>query len=441
MDTVDTLLHARWVIPIEPDDRVLSEHTLAIHEGRIVALLPTAAARAQYQARDEVSLDRHALLPGLVNAHTHAAMSLLRGLADDLPLMDWLQHHIWPAEARWVNETFVRDGSELAIAEMLRGGITCFNDMYFFPESAARAARQAGMRATVGMIVIDAPTAYAKDIDGYLSKGLALHDEYSGDARIRTMWAPHAPYTIGDATFEKIQLYAAELNLGIHIHVHETRDEIEQSIEKYGLRPLQRLRKLGLIGPNLVAVHTVHLNPSEIELLAQFGCHSAHCPASNLKLGSGIAPVAQMLAQGVNVGLGTDGAASNNRLDLWSEMRLAALLAKGTSGDPTSVCAHAALRMATVNAARALCRDDEIGSLVEGKAADLIAVNLDQLELSPCFDIASHLVYVAGRHDVSHVWVGGELLVEHGRLLHIDEAAILATARRWQRRIGPATSC
>lgn len=441
LETIDTLIGAEWLLPIEPKDVVLRDHGVAIRDGRIVAVLDFAEALQRFAPKQQLFLSGHVLLPGLINLHTHAAMSLLRGLADDLALMEWLNAHIWPAERAHVSAEFVFDGTLLACAEMLRGGITCFNDMYFFPESAARAARQAGMRATVGMIVIDAPTAYAKEIEGYLSKGLALHDEYSGDARIRTMWAPHAPYTIGDATFEKIQLYAAELNLGIHIHVHETRDEIEQSIEKYGLRPLQRLRKLGLLGPNLIAVHTVHLNPSEIELLAQFGCHSAHCPASNLKLGSGIAPVAQMLAQDVNVGLGTDGAASNNRLDLWSEMRLAVLLAKGTSGNPTSVYAHAALRMATVNAARALCRDDEIGSLVEGKAADLIAVNLDQLELSPCFDIASHLVYVAGRHDVSHVWVGGELVVEHGRLLHIDEAAILATARRWQRRIGPSTSC
>ena len=437
IETVDSLIGAEWLIPIEPHDTVLRDHGVAIRDGRIVAVLDFAEALQRFAPRQQTFLAGHVLLPGLINLHTHAAMTLLRGLADDLALMDWLNHHIWPAERAHVSDEFVFDGTLLACAEMLRGGVTCFNDMYFFPDAAARAAKQSGMRATVGMIVIDAPTPYAKNINEYLSRGLSLHDEYSGDAQIRTLWAPHAPYTIGDATFEKIQVYAAELNLGIHIHIHETRDEIAQSVEKYGLRPLQRLRNLGLLGPNLIAVHCVHLSPSEIELLAQFSCHSAHCPTSNLKLGSGIAPVAELLKHGINVGLGTDGAASNNRLDLWSEMRLAALLAKGINEDPTQLDAHAALRLATINAARALCRDDEIGSLVEGKAADLIAVNLDRLEMSPCFDVASHLVYVAGRSDVSHVWVDGELLVEHGSLLHIDEQAVLAMTRRWQRRIAP----
>lgn len=435
IEAVDTLIGAEWLVPVEPRDVVLRDHGVAIRDGRIVAVLDFAEALQRFAPKRQIFLSGHVLMPGLINLHTHAAMSLLRGLADDLGLADWLNHHVWPTERKHVSPEFVYDGTLLACAEMLRGGITCFNDMYFFPEAAARAAEEAGMRATLGMIVIDAPTAYANNINGYLHRGLALHDEVSAHKRIRTMWAPHAPYTISDAAFEKIQTYANELNLGIHIHIHETRDEIGQSMQKHGLRPLQRLHRLGLLGPNLIAVHSVHLSQSEIQSLAQFGCHVAHCPASNLKLGSGIAPLASLIEQGVNVGLGTDGAASNNRLDLWSEMRLAALLAKGSREDPTALNAHAALRLATINGARALCRDDQIGSLVPGKAADMIAIDLDRLELSPCFDVASHLVYVAERRDVSHVWIDGEIVVEHGRLLHIDEQANLSVARRWQRRI------
>lgn len=435
LETVDTLIGAEWLVPIEPHDLVLRDHAMAIRDGRIVAILDFAEALQRFAPRQQTFLPGHVLMPGLINLHTHAAMSLLRGLADDRPLMDWLNNHIWPAERRHVDAEFVHDGTLLACAEMLRSGITCFNDMYFFPEAAARAVEKAGIRATLGMIVIEAPTTYAKNIDGYLHKGLALYDEFSGHARIRTLWAPHAPYTLSDAAFKQILVYANELNLGIHIHVHETRDEIQRSVQQYGLRPLQRLRKLGLLGPNLIAVHSVHLTQSEIELLAKFGCHVAHCPASNLKLGSGIAPLAPLLDSGVNVGLGTDGAASNNRLDLWSEIRLAALLAKGIQEDPTAVTAHAALRLATISAARALCREDQIGSLLPGKAADMIAIDIERLELTPYFDIASHLVYVAGRRDVSHVWVDGELVVGDGRLLQLDERAIRSLALRWQKKI------
>lgn len=380
-------------------------------------------------------LGSHVLLPGLINLHTHAAMSLLRGLADDIGLMDWLKNHIWPAEQRWLSRDFVYDGSLLACAEMLRGGITCFNDMYFFPEDTFRAVRAAKMRATLGMIVIEAETAYAKTLDEYLNKGLALHDELGENARVKTVWAPHAPYTIGDATFEKMLTFASELNLGIHMHTHETRDEIEQSIRQHGLRPLQRLRQLGALGPNLIAVHAVHLSEQEIADLASFSCHVAHCPASNLKLASGIAPMPALLEAGVNVALGTDGAASNNRLDIWAEMRLAALLAKGAAEDPLTVPAHEALRMATINAARALDRDSEIGSLESGKQADIVAVDLSNLELTPCYDIASQLVYVASRRDVSHVWIGGELLVEQGVLTQLDSHAIRLSALRWRHKI------
>lgn len=434
-ERIDTLISADWVIPIEPRDAVFANHAVAIRAGRIVAVLPQAEAREIYNAAEEVALGAHVLLPGLINLHSHAAMALLRGLADDLCLMDWLKNHIWPAERHWLSSEFVYDGTLLACAEMLRGGITCFNDMYFFPEDALRAVRAARMRATLGMIVVEAETAYGKTVDEYLNKGLALHDQLSEDASVKTVWAPHAPYTIGDATFEKILTFASELNLGIHTHVHETHDEIEQSVRQYGLRPLQRLEQLGVLGPNLIAVHAVHLRKPEIADLAEFGCHVAHCPASNLKLASGIAPTPALIEAGVNIALGTDGAASNNRLDLWAEMRLAALVAKGVTENPLAVTAHEALRMATINAARALDRDSEIGSLETGKQADIIAVDVSDLEMTPCYDVASQLVYVASRRDVSHVWIAGELLVDRGAFTQLDPYAIRLSAMRWQHKI------
>lgn len=439
MESIDTLIAAEWIVPVEPHGAVLQDHAIAIRNGRIVDLLPQAQARERYQATDEISLSSHVLIPGLINLHTHAAMALLRGLADDLALMDWLKNHIWPTERDWLSPQFVYDGTLLACAEMLRGGITCFNDMYFFAQDAYRAVKTAKMRATLGMVVIEAETAYAKTIEEYLDKGLRLRDELGDDHRVRTAWAPHAPYTISDNTFEKILIYAGELNLAIHTHLHETRDEIEQSIRRHGLRPLPRLQQLGVLGPNFLAVHAVHLSTHEIEALEKFACHVAHCPGSNLKLASGIAPIQALLAQGVNVGLGSDGAASNNRLDLWSEMRLAALLAKGSAEDPLAIPAHEALRMATINAARALDRDDEIGSLATGKQADMVAVDLSALEILPCYDVVSHLAYVASRQDVSHVWIGGELLVENGTLTQLDSAAIRANALRWQRKIATTT--
>jgi 5-methylthioadenosine/S-adenosylhomocysteine deaminase len=438
MQTVDTLLHARWIIPVEPDDRVLSGHSLVIHEGRIVAILPTAQAHARYQAQAELQLDQHVLIPGLINAHTHAAMSLLRGLADDLPLMDWLQKHIWPAEGRWVSEEFVHDGSELAIAEMLRGGTTCFSDMYFFPEVTARAAAAAGMRATVGLIMIDFPTVYAGNADEYLAKGLALHDEYRSHPLIRTAFAPHAPYSVSDAPLARVRVLADELDMPIHMHVHETADEVAQSLEQHGQRPLARLRGLGVVSPALLAVHMTQLTDAEIELCAASGVSVLHCPESNLKLASGFCPVQKLLSAGVNVALGTDGAASNNDLDMFGEMRTAALLAKAVSGDASALPAYQALRMATLNGAQALGIADRTGSLSMGKWADVCAVELDSVEATPVYHPLSQLVYASGRHQVSDVWVAGEHLLKERVLTSLDEADILARARLWHARISAA---
>ena len=434
-EAVDTLIEARWVLPVEPARAVLPDHAVAITGGRIVAVLPTSEARSRFSPQRHITLAEHALIPGLVNLHTHAGMTLMRGLADDLALMDWLNHHIWPAEMRHVSDEFAYDGTQLACAEMLRGGVTCFNDMFFFPRAAARAVLAAGMRAALGLIVFEFPSPYASDAQDYLNKGLAVRDELRGEPLLRFCFAPHAPYTVSDQSLRQIATYAEELDLPVQMHIHETRDEIDQGLRSHGMRPLHRLGELGLLGPGLIAVHAIHLERSEIELLARHGCHVAHCPSSNLKLASGLAPVGALLAAGVNVGLGTDGAASNNRLDLFAEMRLAALLAKGISGDATALPAWQTLELATLRPARALGLDGIIGSLTPGKCADITAVNLSALELAPCYDPLSHLVYVAGREHVSHVWVNGELLVDEGNLTTIDVSEVQARAAYWRERI------
>lgn len=436
----DLRLDATWICPVEPANTVLENHALLVRAGRIAALLPQSEADALPPPARHLRLPGHCLIPGLVNLHTHAAMTLLRGYADDLPLMTWLNAHIWPAEARWVGPEFVHDGSLLACAEMLASGITCCNDMYFFPEAAVAAALQAHMRIAAGLIVVDFPTAYAADPDGYLQKGMGLRDAFKDEPLVSFCLAPHAPYTVSDRSFEKVLTYAEQLDLPIHIHIQETRDEIAQSLAQHGLRPLARLQALGLLGPNLIAVHAVHLEADEVALLARHGCHVAHCPSSNLKLASGLAPVEALRAAGVNLGLGTDGAASNNRLDLFAEMRLAALLAKGASGEACALPAHAALEMATLGGARALGLDAEIGSLKVGKQADLVAVDLSALELQPVYDPVSHLVYCAGREHVRHVWVAGEAVVEDGACRFLDAERLRHQAKAWQQRISGARS-
>ncbi len=435
MTHIDSLIHARWIIPVQPDGAVLEHHSLAIKDGRILDILPQNEARARYQADHDIERGEHALIPGLVNAHTHAAMSLLRGLADDLPLMDWLNHHIWPAETQWVSDEFVRDGSQLAMAEMLRGGTTCFNDMYFFPEVTARAATEAGMRACIGLIVIDFPSAWAGSADEYLDKGLALHDELRNHPLLRTAFAPHAPYTVSDAPLERIRVLADELDLPVHMHVHETGAEIEQSQAQFGVRPLERLARLGLVSPSLLAVHMTHLLDAELAHFAASGAHVLHCPESNLKLASGFCPVHKLLGAGVNVALGTDGAASNNDLDMFGELRTAALLAKAVANDASALPAAQALRMATLNGARALGLGDETGSLEKGKAADIVAVRLDAIECQPFYNVVSQLVYATGRDKVSDVWVAGRQLLKERELLTLDVPAVLARAQLWRERI------
>lgn len=435
METVDTLIHARWIIPVEPAGLVLERHTLVVNAGRILALLPQAEARARYQGHAVHELPEHALIPGLVNIHAHTAMTLLRGYADDLPLMQWLSEHIWPAEGKHVGAEFVHDGSQLGFAEMLLGGITCVNDMYFYPEVTARAAAAAGMRAAVGLILIDFPSSYAQTPEEYIDKGLALHDEYRHHPLISTVFAPHAPYTVSEARLEHVRMLADELEVPVHIHLHETAAEVQQSIERCGERPIARLHALGLLSPNLIAVHMTQLTAAEIELVADSGTHVAHCPESNLKLASGFCPVAALRQAGVNVAVGTDGAASNNDLDMFSELRTAALLAKAVAQDAAAIPAAEALRMATLAGAQALGLSDSVGSLSVGKYADVTAVHLGGIDSEPVYNPISQLVYSSNRNQVTDVWVAGRQLVRNRELTSLDRDEVLRKARQWRDRI------
>jgi len=431
MIAVDTLIEARWVVPVAPQGVVLDDHAVAIDAGQIIGLLPIEEARLKYLPRERIELGQHALIPGLVNAHCHAAMSLLRGIADDLPLMTWLNEHIWPAEGALISPSFVADGVELAAAEMLAGGITAVNDMYFFPEVAVEAYRRAGMRAAVGLIVLEFPTPYARDADEYLSKGLALADQVRGDPLIHVCFAPHAPYTVGDDSFRRVRTYADQLGLRVHIHVHETAFEVEESRRVHNERPLARLKRLGFLGPDLTAVHMTQLTAAEIEDLALHRVVVVHCPESNLKLASGFCPVGELLKAGVAVAIGTDGAASNNDLDMFGEMRIAALLAKGVSGDPSVMDAATALEAATLGGARAIGLEERIGSIEVGKRADLVAIDFNSVPLAPVFSPLSHLVYAASRHDVSDVWVDGMARVRDHQLLGVDQQRLINMAARW----------
>ncbi len=423
------------MIPIEPPDTILEDHSVVVTDGNIEAVIPRDEARRRYAPRETLSLPDHVLIPGLVNLHTHAAMCTLRGLADDRSLDVWLREHIWPTELAHLSPEMVYDGTLLACAEMIAGGVTCANDMYFFPGHAAQAFLDSGMRAALGLIAVEFPSPYGSGPDDYIAKGLAVRDRLADEQRLSFCMAPHAPYTVSDKTFVRLAAIAEELDLPLHLHLHETKEEIELGMRALGVRPLERLRQLGLVSPRLIAVHAVHLSENEIHILAQHGCSVAHCPSSNLKLASGFAPVAAMLAAGVNVGLGTDGAASNNRLDSFQEMRLAALLAKGLSGRADALPAHQALACATLAGARALGLEHRIGSIRGGKAADLTAVSLASIETQPCYDPASHLVYAAGREHVTHVWVDGVLLLRNRTLTRLHPRELEKRARLWHNKL------
>ena len=432
----DYLIAARWCVPIEPAGRVLENHAVAVVDGRIAALLPVAEARRAFQPSVSIERPGHVLIPGLVNAHCHAAMTLFRGLADDLPLESWLREGIWPVERRFVSAELVRDGAELAIAEMLAAGITCFSDQYFFPEIVAETAVDLHMRAVIGTPVVDIPTAWAEDTADYLSKGSELvHDRYADHPMISTCFAPHATRALSDAAFTELRVLADQLDVPVHIHLHESQAEVAQSVEATGRRPLERLDDLGLLNASLLAVHAVHVTPEEIERLAAAGAGIAHCPTSNLKLACGIAPARAFMDARVTVGLGTDGAASNNLLDMLAEVRMAALLARVSGGGGTAIAAEEALRMATLDAARVLRRDHEIGSVEAGKWADLTCIDLLRCNSQPVYDPVSQLVYATRADQVSDVWIGGRHLLDQGELTTINRESIFRRSREWQQRI------
>ena len=428
-----TLIHARWVLPIEPSN-VLEHHAVAIDNGKIKAVLPSSEAHEQFTADTVIERPNHVLMPGLVNAHTHAAMSLMRGMADDLPLMTWLEQHIWPVEGQFASAEFVRDGTQLAVAEMLLGGTTCFNDMYFFPDAVADVALATGIRAGLGMIVIDFPTAWAANAGEYISKGVGLRDEMKRHDLLSFSFAPHAPYTVSDEPLQRIRALADETETPVHMHVHETAFEVQQAAEA-GARPLERLDALGLLNPNLNAVHMTQLNDAEIALCAERGVSVTHCPESNQKLASGQCRTNDLHTAGVNLAIGTDGAASNNDLDMLGELRSAALLAKATAADATALPAAAALRAATLGGAQAMGLADTIGSVEPGKWADLCCIDLAQPATTPVYDPVSTVVYAASRSQVSDVWVAGRRKVADGVLQGISVPTLLETAEDWRSRI------
>ena len=431
---LDCLLLPEWLVPVEPAGVVLRNYAIGIRGDRIALIAPREQA-LKTPCADVRELPNTLLTPGLINAHGHAAMSLFRGLADDLPLQTWLNEHIWPAEAQWVNEDFIRDGTELAIAEQLKNGVSCFSDMYFFPEIVCQQVHSSGIRAQITVPMLDFPVPGARNSAEALRQGLQLFDDFKQHPRLTIGFGPHAPYTVGDQGLDNIVMLAAQLDAPVQMHVHETALEVQQSIEKYGERPLARLARLGLLGPRFQAVHMTQVNDDDIALLVQSNSSVIHCPESNLKLASGFCPIERLWNAGVNVAIRTDGAASNNNLDLLGETRTAALLAKAVAQSASALDAHRALRMATLNGARALGIDTQTGSLEVGKLADMTAFNFNDLSVQPVYDPVSQLIYAAARNCVEHLWVGGKQLLKDRQLVRMDEQKIIANSQRWAKKI------
>lgn len=433
-EPLDLLLFPTWLVPVEPAGVVLTDHALGIKDGRI-ALICSRQEALKHPTKHSRELPGHLLAPGLINAHGHSAMSLFRGIADDLPLMTWLQEHIWPAEARWVNEAFIADGTQLAIAEQLKSGISCFSDMYFFPDVIAQQVHDTGIRAQICVPVLDFPVPGARTVNEALRQSVSLFDNFKHHPRITMALGPHAPYSVSDASLESLRVLANELDANVQMHVQETAFEVQQSLEQYGMRPMARLAQLQLLGPRFQAVHMTQIDAQDIELLVEHNSSVVHCPESNLKLASGFCPVEKLWQAGINVAIGTDGAASNNDLDLLGETRTAALLAKAVAGSATALDAHRALRMATLNGARALGIEHQTGSLEVGKLADMVSFDLSRLAQQPIYDPVSQLIYATGRDCTSNLWVGGKLLLDAGKLTRIDEEQLLANTRQWGEKI------
>ena len=434
--SIDLLIEAGHIVPVAPHGVVLDDHAIAIDKGVILAVLPREDARRRFAPKETVSKPDSVLIPGLVNAHTHNPMTLMRGVADDLPLKVWLQQHIWPIEGAVIGPDFVADGCTLAIAEMLRGGTTCANENYFFPDVQAATYKKFGFRARIGLPVIDFPTAWAKSDDEYFDRAGEVHDQWRDDALIKTAFAPHAPYTVDDDNFSRVRMLADQLDIPVHLHLHETAQEVQQSIDQYGMRPIARLDRLGLFNDRLIAVHMTQLTEAEIHLCAERGVIVVHCPESNLKLASGFCPACALMKAGVTLAIGTDGAASNNDLDMIGETRTAAILAKAVADDAAALSAAEALRAATLGGAKAMGLDDLIGTLEPGKQADIVSIDMGQIETQPLHQVISQVIYASGRHQVGDVWIAGKPKLRDRKLVDMDEAGILANARQWRERIG-----
>ena len=432
---VSTIISAPWIYTSNIDSELLFNYSLIIKDDKIIDLVTQDKVFDEYEADNTYELADHILIPGLINTHTHAAMNIFKGFADDLPLQEWLNDHIWPAEKKFVGTSFVKDGSVLALSEMIKAGVTTFNDMYFFPDATAEAARELGIRANIGLVVLDFPTNYASDPEDYLLKGFEFRDEWRNDELITTSIAPHAPYSVSDEAFRLVNTYSEELSLNIHLHLHETEWEVADSIKTYGVTPIERLNNLGIISPSLLAAHCVHLNDQDTAILTKGKVSIAHNPSSNMKLGSGIADVAKMLRQNLNVSLGTDSSASNNRLDIMEEMRLAALLIKGTTKSPELLPASQAIKMATINGAKALGLDSVVGSIEKNKKADLVAIDLSSIENQPIYNPLSTLVYSSSKSDVNYVWIDGEIKLKEKKLVGLDEEYIKQLAKKWQKKL------
>ena len=442
LQKVDLLLDARWVAPMtttpdsvnENSTLLLENHTCVVHDGMIIDVLPTHISRKQYQAQFEYSLGEHLLMPGLFNGHAHAAMSLLRGFADDHPLMTWLEQHIWPAEAAHVSTAFVKTGTELALCEMLASGVTCFNDMYFFPETVCELLDTTGLRGCVSGPILEFPTSWGKNANDYIDKNTDIIQQYKNHPLIAAGYGPHAPYTVSNTTFEKIIQQATSEQTWIHTHLHETAFEIHQSMTDFGMRPTERLNKLGFFDIQSQAVHMTQITDIDIEILAGKPCHVVHCPESNLKLASGFTPIGKMLDANINISFGTDGAASNNDLDMVSELRTGAILAKAVSENAQTMPAYAAAYAATRGGALAFSQQ-HLGCVAQGFAADIIAIDLSDLNTQPVYDPIAQFVYASNSRQISHVWVNGKLVCHHGEVKVIDTQKLKAEVKTWRATI------
>lgn len=452
MEKADLRINAHWIIPIEnsssDSDQVLTDYCILVKDGLILAIEPQSSC--PIDAEETIELGEQILMPGWVNAHGHAAMSLFRGLADDLPLMTWLQDHIWPAEGQHVDEDFVQQGTELAIGEMIQSGTTTFADMYFYPQQSGEAALGAGIRAVCFTPVLDFPTNYAQNADEYIRKAVECNDRFNShplnqhpvnhQKLVQIGFGPHAPYTVSDEPLKEITVLADQLDMPVQIHLHETAFEVSESLEKFDKRPTQRLMDIGFLNERTSCVHMTQITDDDVAILQKTGASVVHCPESNLKLASGFCPISTLSRAGIPLSIGTDGAASNNDLDMFSETKTAALLAKGVSQDASATPAIEALTMATLGGARALGLEAVTGSLLPGKAADIQAINLNTLSSQPVFDPISHLVYCAQSTQVSHVWVNGKCLLKEGRLTTLDEETLINQAKAWSSAIAKPTS-